>query len=233
MSKRYIKLISIWVGVLLVVNCSTEVIPVDPQAAILTAPSNNETCLDGISINDTQSNVELLWSAAQDALSYEVVITNLMTQTSQTYASSVNALTVSLIKAEPYLWSVKSIGEEGSNPATSDEWRFYLAGDAITNYAPFPSVLLIPRSGANVTLDINSLVILNWTCSDVDDDLVTFEVYLDEVDATTKINELEYQESEVAYEVEVESGKVYYWKIIAIDSNGNQSSSGVYAFRTN
>jgi hypothetical protein len=25
----------------------------------------------------------------------------------------------------------------------------------------------------------------------------------------------------------------YYWKIIAIDANGNQSSSGVYAFRTN
>jgi hypothetical protein len=76
-------------------------------------------------------------------------------------------------------------------------------------------------------------VILNWTCSDVDDDLVTFEVYLDEVDATTKINDVEYQESEVAYEVEVESGKVYYWKIVAIDANGNQSSSGVYAFRTN
>jgi hypothetical protein len=25
----------------------------------------------------------------------------------------------------------------------------------------------------------------------------------------------------------------YYWKIIAVDANGNQSSSGVYAFRTN
>ncbi|MDC0515517.1 hypothetical protein OAN99_06865 [Flavobacteriaceae bacterium] len=101
------------------------------------------------------------------------------------------------------------------------------------NYAPFPAELISPRSGANVTPDINNLINLNWTASDVDQDLIRFEVYLDQTDATTLNNEIEYASQETIVEVEVENNKTYYWKIIAIDANGNQSSSGVYAFRTN
>ena len=36
-----------------------------------------------------------------------------------------------------------------------------------------------------------------------------------------------------AVDVAVVSGVVYYWKIVAIDAEGNQSDSGVYTFRTN
>ena len=101
------------------------------------------------------------------------------------------------------------------------------------NYAPFPSVLISPRSGANVTPDINNIVILQWTASDVDGDLNSFEVYLDQTDGTTLNQTLDYQENQIQLEVVVENNRVYYWKIVAIDTNGNQSSSGVYAFRTN
>jgi hypothetical protein len=128
---------------------------------------------------------------------------------------------------------VRSIGEEGSIPTESTQWKFYLAGNATVNYAPFPAELISPRSGANVTPDINNLINLNWTASDVDQDLIRFEVYLDQTDATTLNNEIEYASQETIVEVEVENNKTYYWKIIAIDANGNQSSSGVYAFRTN
>ena len=38
---------------------------------------------------------------------------------------------------------------------------------------------------------------------------------------------------EVSIEVEVENNTTYFWKIIAIDTNQNNSSSGVYSFRTN
>ena len=219
--------------ILLLNSCAQDPIPLEPGVASLLSPANNETCLDGTSLNDTQSNVSFSWSAASDAISYEVVISNLLTQSSQTYAPLSNQTTIALTKAEPYSWIVKSIGEEGSTPSESEQWKFYLAGDAVTNYAPFPSELISPRSGANITPDINNLVILNWNGSDVDADLESFEVYLDQNDGTTLNTTLDYQAQDTSIEVEVQNNTAYYWKIIAIDANGNQSSSGVYTFRTN
>jgi len=210
-----------------------ETIPVNPSAPNLISPANDETCLDGTSINDSQSNVEFRWSSAANTISYELVVTNLLTQSSQTYPATSNQTTVALSKAEPYNWSVKSFGEVGSIPSESVQWKFYLAGDAIVNYAPFPSELISPQSGANITPDINNLVTLIWNASDVDGDLSQFEIYLDESDASTLNTTLEYQSEEERIEVEVKNNTTYYWKIIAIDNNKNQSSSGVYAFRTN
>ena len=221
--------------ILLVNSCTPEepVVPINPSAPTLISPANDETCLDGTSINDSQSNVDFRWSSAANALSYELVVTDLLTQSSQTYPATSNQTTVALTKAEPYNWSVKSIGEVGSVPSQSIQWKFYLAGDAVVNFAPFPSELISPQSGANVTPDINNLIKLQWNASDVDGDLAQFEVYLDKNDATTLIKTIAYQTEEESIEIDVENGTTYYWKIIAIDNNQNQSSSGVYAFRTN
>ena len=220
--------------ILLLSSCAPEdPIPVEPGVATLLSPANDETCLDGTSLNDTQSNVDFSWSTATDAVSYEVVVTNLLTQSSQTFTAVSNQTTLALTKAEPYSWRVRSIGEEGSTPSESEQWKFYLAGDAVVNYAPFPSELISPRSGANSTPNINNLITLSWNASDVDGDLAQFEVYLDQTDATTRIETIDYQAQETSLDVEVENNATYYWKIIAIDANGNQSNSGVYSFRTN
>ena len=219
--------------VLLLVHCQKTELPADPEVANLISPVDKETCLDGVSINDTQSNVNFVWGTATGALSYELEIANLLTQSTQLYSSDTNELSIALSKAEPYSWSVRSIGETGTTASVSDPWKFYLAGDAVVNYAPFPAELITPRSGANTTPDINNLVILRWTADDVDDDLNRFEVYLDAIDGTTLNQEIAYQAQETQLEVEVENNTVYYWKIVAIDLNGNQSSSGVYTFRTN
>jgi len=215
------------------VHCQKTELPADPGVANLISPVDKETCLDGVSINDTQSNVNFVWGTATGALSYELEIANLLTQSTQLFSSDTNELSIALSKAEPYSWSVRSIGETGTTPSVSDPWKFYLAGDAVVNYAPFPAELITPRSGANTTPDINNLVILRWTADDVDDDLNRFEVYLDTTDGTTLNQEIAYQAQETQLEVEVENNTVYYWKIVAIDLNGNQSSSGVYTFRTN
>ena len=220
--------------ILIIGSCAPEdPIPVEPGVALLISPINNETCLDGTSLNDTQSNVSFSWSAASDTRSYEIIISNLLTQSSQTYTSVTNQTSVALSKEEPYSWYVKSIGEEGSTPSESEQWKFYLAGDATINYAPFPSELIAPRSGVNITPDIDKLVIFSWNAADVDGDLERFEVYLDQTDASTLNSTLDYQSNDTSIEIEVENNATYYWKIIAIDTNGNQSSSGVYSFRTN
>lgn len=220
--------------VFLISSCAPEEpLPLEPGKATLIAPANNETCLDGTPLNDTQSNVPFSWTSAQDAVSYEVVVTNLLTQSSQTYTAATNQTTIALPKAEPYSWSVMSIGEAGSTPAESELWKFYLAGDAVVNYAPFPTELISPRSGANITPDVNNFVTLNWIGSDVDGDLESFKVYLDQNDATTLNTTIPFQNNNNSIEVEVENNATYYWKVVAFDANGNQSSSGVYAFRTN
>jgi hypothetical protein len=217
----------------LVFSCQKAQLPKDPGVTSLISPVDKETCLDGTSINDSQSNVSFEWNSATDALSYEVDVTNLLTQSTQTYASDTNEISIALSKAEPYSWLVRSLGETGTTPSESDPWKFYLAGDAVVSYAPFPAELITPRSGANMTPDINNLVILRWIADDVDNDLNRFEVYLDAIDGTTLNQEIEYLEQETQLEVEVENNTVYFWKIISIDSNGNQSNSGVYSFRTN
>ena len=85
----------------------------------------------------------------------------------------------------------------------------------------------------NVTPRVNNLITLSWTTSDVDGDLLKFEVYLDDNDASTLIESIDYVEDNTSIEIEVQNNTKYYWKIISIDANGNQSNSGVYAFRTN
>ena len=219
---------------LIIISCTEEdPLPVDPGIAILISPINQETCFDGVSINDTQSNIEFNWFAASDAISYEIVVSNLLTQSTQTYNASTNQTTIALTRAEPYSWYVKSIGENGSTPSQSDLWRFYLAGESTINYAPFPSELISPRSGANLTPDINNQIILNWSCSDVDGDLEQFDLYLDENDGSTLNTSIKYEQQDTSVEVEVANNSTYFWKVIAIDTNGNESSSGVYSFRTN
>ena len=85
---------------LIIISCTEEdPLPVDPGIAILISPINQETCFDGVSINDTQSNIEFNWFAASDAISYEIVVSNLLTQSTQTYNASTNQTTIALTRA--------------------------------------------------------------------------------------------------------------------------------------
>ncbi|MDC1061002.1 hypothetical protein OAP99_02305 [Flavobacteriaceae bacterium] len=137
-----------------------------------------------------------------------------------------------MLKAEPYSWKIRAIGMVGSTPTESETWQFYLAGDADINYAPFPPELVRPITGSTVT-PISGVIEVQWNCSDVDSDLDRFEVYVDSTDATTLAGTVEAVNTSTALEIPVENGSVYYWKVIAIDENGNTTNSGVYTFRTN
>ena len=230
--KKHLIYIILSLSVLIQIHCSNESGPKDPLAPILISPNNNEACLDGSIVNDSQSSVDFQWSVSENAVSYEVVVNNLANQTSQIYGSGTNQLNITLTNAEPYSWFVNALGEDGTTPASSQTWKFYLAGKNVINYAPFPPELLSPRSGGNLT-PVNGIVLLSWNCTDVDNDLESFEVYLDNSNGTTLLKTIPYETLTTEIEVEVEGKKDYYWKIIAIDTNGNSSSSGVYGFRTN
>lgn len=218
---------------ILSISCSKDPAEVsNPTSFELIAPANNETCLEGSIINDNQKEIVFQWGGSTNATSYSLDIINLTTNVGQTLQSNGTSLSVKLTSAEPYSWKVIASGEAGAKSTSSELWKFFLAGDEVVNYAPFPPELISPRPSA--TIDVNSLneIVLNWTCSDVDNDIVTFKVYLDTTDGSTLVRELDYVQNNTELGVDVINDGNYFWKVVAIDSNGNSSSSGVYSFKT-
>lgn len=230
---------SIFVFVLIIiVGCSKgsdtqEELPLEPSAPTLIYPNNNEPCLDAVSLNDTQSQIAFNWNQSDNTDNYTLVITNLSTNDTQEIPISFPPYTATLNKAEPFAWRVTANGEQGSTPAESDRWKFYLAGESVTNYAPFPTELISPQAASTVTPNNDGEITLIWLTTDVDSDLATYTLFMDTTDASTQITELEAVEGNMQYNVAVESGSTYFWRVVALDETGNTSDSGSYGFRVN
>tara|TARA_B100000963_G_scaffold192536_1_gene167624 strand:- start:138 stop:845 length:708 start_codon:yes stop_codon:yes gene_type:complete len=222
------------VFLLFILSCSKDEVENTGKPGIpnLVFPENNAPCLDTNVINDEQSSVTFRWSLTRDTNSYRLFVTNLSTDQLQQFSTENPEVSATLNHGQPYSWRVRAFGPKGTAPSESETWKFYLSGPAVDNYAPFPPELTYPISGSTVT-PINNLIPLQWNCSDVDNDLSSYEVYLDKVDGTTLVQILTHESETTAFETQVESGFVYYWKVIAKDAQGNESDSGVYSFRTN
>ena len=197
---------------------------VNPSAAVLVFPDNDEECNSGISMNTTQSKVNFNWDEAANASSYTVVVENLLSNVEFSTNSTVNQVDIIIQKSTPYKWWVISKATGTIETATSTVWKFYNSGDAIQTYAPFPAEISSPVMGATV---IGTTVNLEWVGSDVDNDIKEYDVYLDNVNPpTTMIETVTLQN--VSKEV---STNTYYWKVLTRDDEGNTSNSQVFQFR--
>ena len=211
------------------ITASFELIVIlEPGTPVLLSPVDDEPCQDGTSINDSQSEVNFQWQETENTENYTLTVTNLVDNSELSFNSDVNNKLVVLSKSEPYEWSVTAQGETGSTPTQSESWKFYLAGDAIVNYAPFPPELISPSSGANI-LALDNIVTLSWDGSDVDNDLSYYNLYFDDVDASTLVSGID--ASTTSFDVSVSPNTLYYWRVTATDENGNSSDSGTYTFR--
>ncbi len=142
-----------------------------PGKAVLTSPANNKTCEE---VN-TSGQVTFSWNASTDTDKYDLKITNLNTQGVNNQNNiTTTSKAVTLTKGIPYSWSITS-KNEGTKTTTSDTWQFYLAGDGVVNYAPFPATAVSPSPGASVART-SGKVTIEWSGSDADDD--SFDLYL-------------------------------------------------------
>ena len=196
-----------------------------PGKATLLTPANNKTC------EQVNSSGEVLfsWEAASDTDSYDLKIVNLKTNG----VTNRNNLTgtdkgVPLLKGVPYSWQITS-KNSGTKITFSDTWKFYLAGDGIANYAPFPATAEAPVPGSTVAA-VDGQVTISWTGSDPDDDALSYTLYVDTVDGQQEPAAELQDLSEASAAVAVESGAVYYWRVVTSDGV-NSSSSLVYSFR--
>ena len=230
---KILKLIA-FVGIISFISCGGDggddpgpppVVENIPEKAALVYPVNNEECITGIEMNATQSVVNFSWSAAKNATSYQLVITNLISGSQWTY--SVNDTNVDKVidMNTPYKWHVISKSTTSTVTATSDSWKFYNSGPAETTYAPFPAEVLAPEMGENLNA---TSVNLQWDTSDVDGDLASFEVYFGT--ANPPVDLLDAVTATFINDVAV-TPNTYYWMVKSIDDQGNSSDSGVFEFK--
>ncbi|WP_190810754.1 hypothetical protein [Flagellimonas sp. S3867] len=210
-------------------SCGSDDPPPAPGGTNLVFPDQNSECTTGISVNETLSQVTFQWQTSANTDSYTLSVVNLETNIPQTISTAANSASLSIVKGAPYSWSVTSLNSKSDQVATSETWLFYNAGSQ-TTYAPFPAQLVSPVSGSTVQKNIDNEVMLVWLGADVENDITGFEVFFSTSNPpTTSVGTTAANTMELS--VGVESGMIYYWKVITTDAEGNNSDSGVFEFR--
>ncbi len=230
----------LWIS-LLIFACSKDqeavkpiaVVVSPPKAAELILPANNAICYEGANVTSSTSDVSFSWSTAKDTDVYDLVITNLNTLANTTKSvNSENKATVTLSKGTPYRWQVISKSNKSKEIASSEVWKFYLAGDGASTIAPFPAVIIAPVSGSSVTPNAGRVNLI-WTGADLDSKVLSYEIYMD-TDQAKVLNRQVAPSVTTSSNlwVNVKSGSVYYWSVKT--SDGVLSSYTIpYSFRVN
>ena len=199
-----------------------------PGVSTLIFPEDNKECTEGEILNDTQSNVTFQWNASTNTSSYEINLINLNSNATARIISNTNSAPITLMRGTPYEWFVISKGTGTTETAQSLTWRFYNAGEGVTNYAPFPATAVAPARGSSVASTGN--LNLEWSGSDVDDDITEYEVFFGtDSPPTTSIGVTE----ETSLSTQVITATTYYWRVVTKDSGNTTSSSEIFEFKTN
>lgn len=207
--------------------------PSPPGNVTLTAPADGKVCETGTSTSSTKSNVDFSWQASTNTSTYDLQVTNLNTTAvvNKTGLTTIST-TVELDKGQPYIWKVTSKNTSSTQTGASSSWKFYLAGEGIKNYAPFPADLKSPSSGSTISRSSDGKVTFTWEGSDPDqDDELKYTLYVDKTDGKqSPSTELTNISSKTA-DVSLDGSSTYYWRVKTSDGS-NSSFSIIYSFKT-
>lgn len=199
-----------------------------PTAAKLIFPFENFLCNVGTDITPTESTILFEWEKGENNDKYELILKNLTTGAFTSYPTTNTEIPIVLERLTPFKWYVISKSNFVIDTTHSATWKFFNAGAAVASYAPFPAEILSPAMAAKITTTA-SVITLDWTGSDVDNDIVGYDVYFGTTDSPSMI-ETDLKES-ILNNVSIQRNTIYYWKIITKDASGNKSDSGVYQFK--
>jgi len=225
------KFIVFVLGIVFIVACGgDDGPPPQPEAALLVFPLQDSECTTGQDVSDTIRQVTFEWQPSANTDSYTLNVVNLNTNVSLQPITTQNTMaSVSIEKGTPFSWSVASRNQSSGLTAVSDTWLFYNAGSQVT-YAPFPAQIIAPVPGSTVLISPEGDTNLKWSGSDVEEDIITFEVYFSEQNPPENIL-VSTDAVTTETTVSVTSGATYYWKVITEDAEGNRSDSGVFDFK--
>ena len=227
--KKY--LFNFWL-LLLLLGCESDspddpVVTIEaPSEAILIFPYENSECNEGTDITDTESTVLFEWNMAENTDEFELLLTNLTSGEQTSFVTAETKIPIVLQRATPYSWYIISSSNASDSTAQSEIWKFYNAGDAIESYAPFPAEIISPTMSQ--TLATTTSVTLDWSGSDIENDISGYDVHFDTVNPPS-LHTSGISESEL--NVSVTANTIYYWRVITKDEQGHSSDSGVYQFK--
>ena len=219
--------------IVIVASCSSddggeEINSVDPPTAVtLIFPEDNTECNEGVIISDSETDVLFQWQDVTNASSYILKVKNLNDGTSRNISTLSSEFLLRILRGTPYSWSVKSLASGTTETTESEVWKFYNSGLPQESHPPFPAEAISPLSGASVN---EGDISLQWEATDVDNDILSYSVYLDSVNPpVAEIGST----SNTTINSTVTSGQVYYWKIVTTDQIGNTSDSQIFEFGVN
>lgn len=198
-----------------------------PIAPTLVAPANNKLCLD--------NSVDFQWNfpvaANNNTTSYQIQIAkdNQFTQ----IVKSINAVsdfqTIQLEKNTAYYWRIKATDSQNSLSDYSTTFKFYTAGEAVTNHLPFLPELVLPIFNAVLNTATTKL---SWTATDADaTDVLVYDVYFGTT--TTPTQKISENLTTTTLNVNLNTGKEYYWKVVVKDNKGGETTGQIWKFKTN
>jgi hypothetical protein len=213
----------------LLASCNTDKI-IEPEPPVLLLPANFDSCNSATIIDKIRSQVVFEWYPSDNSDKYELVIENNVSKLQTKKNSFLTNIPVVLIRGVPYSWWVISVSNESLLTSKSEVWQFYLEGPSIVNHLPFPANLIDPKNKEEVNLNTESKYTLRWIGNDLDDDIESYKLIFG--DSLTELEVIQQDIKTMDLEIILTKGKVYYWQVISIDSEGNSSSSQVNEFVT-
>jgi hypothetical protein len=199
-----------------------------PLAADLIFPRDNTECVEGEVESNEYSKITFEWNTSKNTDKYKLSIRNLLNNITTHHETETNTITLSILRGTPFEWYITSIANGNSNNAYSKRWQFYNAGVGEAINAPYPANLVYPLN-KSVKHYGSDYLILRWEGSDLDNDILEYEIYFDSSENPTtlvaKLSDTEYYFWSQDYVL----GTTYYWKIKTIDSKGNTSISQTYS----
>lgn len=199
-----------------------------PVAAVLSLPAQNELCTSGSVMSATQSAVKFTWNAAHNAESYELVITDLVSQVATNTSTPATSATVTLKRGTPYSWIVISKTSKVTTTVKGNTWKFYNAGTGAVTYAPFPAEAVSPSQGELLSTGTVSID-LSWLGAAIDlSTIASYDVYFGTT-PTPPVLKTGITDSFLKGQ-NVFPGQTYYWRVISRDKTGATSLSQLFQF---
>lgn len=210
-------------GLITLQSCKKEA-AVKPTVYVAAMPDSPSPAVDAVvAFTGTGQTINLTWAGtATNAIKWNVYFGT--TASPDLVASNVttNSYTATVTEGGTYYWAVSTID---ANKVESDSpvWSFEVNSNPNVPATPAPA-----NNAANVSATLASLT---WTATDPENDDLTYDVYLGTTSApapvATGLTSASYTLPSL-----LSPTTVYYWKIVAHDPYGGQSTSPVWQFTT-
>lgn len=193
-------------------------------------PANPEVVFPASGAVGIAVNAQLRWTASDpdnDAVTSDVFFGTVfpLPRVAQNLSAQIFQPGETLKSGTRYFWQVVVKDVRGAANPESSVWSFSTAENA--NQAPNQPLAISPASGS---AGVPVRPVVSWSGGDPDDTQVFYDLFLDTVlPPTVKIAE-NLTTTSWAPQVDLVSGRKYYWQVLARDASGNSSSSAVYSF---